>query len=509
MKARVTALLVAPGGVAATTSADERLREASVELVGHQTRPATNARERLYASTTRVLVVDVLAGTIASGAGVIARFGLPKGQIGGVDYRILAAALVPAWLIALLLSGSYGRRVATMGAEQYWRVLNAGAWLLAVVALVSFGLKSDISRGFIILSIALAVLLTVAGRVMARAALHRRFASGRSAHAVVVIGSPVEITDLVSHLHRTNDGGFRVVAAITPNQLTEAQLPAGIRWIGADTSAVVSQAQILGADTLLVADPHVLEGGGLRRLSWALEGTNISLLVAPAMTDVAGPRIRVRPIDGLPLMEVESAHFTGPKRALKGVIDRIAALVLLVAFAPIMAAVAIAVRLDSPGPVFFRQLRAGLNGEQFAVLKFRTMRSTAQIPTETLAMLNESSGLLFKIRSDPRVTRVGRFLRRFSLDEIPQLWNVVNGDMSLVGPRPLPVDADHLAFDMRRRLLVKPGMTGLWQVSGRSDLSWDETVRLDLFYIDNWSVRLDVILLWKTFATVLHGRGAY
>jgi exopolysaccharide biosynthesis polyprenyl glycosylphosphotransferase len=288
------------------------------------------------------------------------------------------------------------------------------------------------------------------------------------------------------------------------------QLPAGVQWAGSGLDNVVRYAEQLGADTLAVTGPHLLPRGALRQLSWDLEDTSIDLLVAPALTDLAGPRISIRPIDGLPLLHIEKPQFTGVKRIAKGAIDRTAALVLLLLLSPLLLVFAAAVLLTSPGPILFRQSRVGLNGQHFGLLKFRSMRATAEGEREELEDRNESSGVLFKIRRDPRVTPVGRFLRRFSLDELPQLWNVVSGDMSLVGPRPpIPAEVDRYGSDVRRRLLVKPGMTGLWQVSGRSDLSWDETVRLDLHYVDNWSVGLDLVLLWKTFATVIRGRGAY
>jgi exopolysaccharide biosynthesis polyprenyl glycosylphosphotransferase len=283
-----------------------------------------------------------------------------------------------------------------------------------------------------------------------------------------------------------------------------------VEWAGAELREMVDQAMRLGADTIAVAGAHMLERGGLRKLSWALEGTDIQLVVIPGLTDMAGPRVRMRPVDGLPLLHIEKPQFTGARHVAKQTMDRVLAAVLIVAFAPVMVVVAIAVRCTSRGPVMFHQSRVGLNGQHFALLKFRTMACDADQARSALQHLNEHRGVHFKIRRDPRLTRVGRFLRRFSLDELPQLVNVLFGDMSLVGPRPpLPSEVERYGSDVHRRLLVNPGWTGLWQVSGRSDLSWDESVRLDLYYVDHWSVGLDLVLLGKTFMSVVRGRGAY
>jgi exopolysaccharide biosynthesis polyprenyl glycosylphosphotransferase len=226
--------------------------------------------------------------------------------------------------------------------------------------------------------------------------------------------------------------------------------------------------------------------------------------------DTAGDRITVRPVDGLPMMHIEHPRLSGARRLVKAVFDVTVAALLLVLAAPLLAAVALLVRLDSPGPVLFRQTRVGKNGEPFEIVKFRTMYVDAELRLEAMRERNEHSGVLFKIRRDPRVTRCGRILRRYSLDELPQLINVVLGDMSLVGPRPpLPAEVARYPLDMRRRLVVKPGMTGLWQVSGRSDLSWDESIRLDLRYVENWTLTADLVILMRTAMVVLRGSGAY
>ena len=225
---------------------------------------------------------------------------------------------------------------------------------------------------------------------------------------------------------------------------------------------------------------------------------------------MSGLRTTIRPVAGLPLMYLDHPDLSGGKHVIKGLFDRAVAGSALLLLAPLFTAIALAIRVVDPGPVFFRQSRVGRDGRRFTVYKFRTMRVDAERIKAQYARANEGNGVLFKIRRDPRVTRTGRWLRRWSLDELPQLINVLIGDMSLVGPRPaLPEEAARYCNQMRRRLAVKPGITGLWQVSGRSDLPWEEAVRLDLRYVENWSFALDLQILWKTGSAVLGGTGAY
>jgi exopolysaccharide biosynthesis polyprenyl glycosylphosphotransferase len=265
----------------------------------------------------------------------------------------------------------------------------------------------------------------------------------------------------------------------------------------------------VGADTVAVCGSASTEPGELRRLAWQLEGTGVDLVVAPQLTDIAGPRVHIRPVEGLPLLYVEEPTLSGVAWLIKNLLDRVVAAVGLLILSPVFLALALAIRLGDKGPVFFRQMRVGREGKTFRVWKFRTMYVDAEERLAALVDQNESDGLLFKIKNDPRVTPVGRFLRASSLDELPQLINVLLGEMSLVGPRPLPAEDGDFLGDVRRRLLVRPGMTGLWQVSGRSDLSWDDAVRLDLYYVDNWSLTFDLTILWRTIGVVLRTKGAY
>jgi exopolysaccharide biosynthesis polyprenyl glycosylphosphotransferase len=265
-----------------------------------------------------------------------------------------------------------------------------------------------------------------------------------------------------------------------------------------------------GADTVAILACPEMNGTRLRELAWELEKTGTQMYVASALLDVAGPRTTIRPVAGLPLLHVDHAELAGSKQVIKAVFDRVSAALALMLLAPLFVVIALAVRMTDHGPVFFRQIRIGKNGAPFTVWKFRTMVIGAESRKAELLALNEGNGALFKLRRDPRITRAGAWLRRRSLDELPQLFNVLLGNMSLVGPRPaLPVEVAEYRDHMRRRLVVKPGITGLWQVNGRSDLSWDEAERLDLRYVENWSLALDLQILWKTLSAVIHGSGAY
>jgi exopolysaccharide biosynthesis polyprenyl glycosylphosphotransferase len=253
-----------------------------------------------------------------------------------------------------------------------------------------------------------------------------------------------------------------------------------------------------------------MSGVRLRELAWELEKTGTDLCVAPALLDVAGPRTTIRPVAGLPLLHMDHPEFTGTKQVIKDAFDKLVGLSALALTAPVFLFVTLIIRLDDGGPAFFRQTRVGRDGRDFTVYKFRTMVMDAEKLKTELAASNDHDGVLFKMRKDPRITKVGSWLRRWSLDELPQLLNVVRGDMSLVGPRPaLPDEAARYGDYVRRRLVVKPGLTGLWQVNGRSDLSWEESVRLDLRYVENWSLVLDLQILWKTLSAVWRGSGAY
>ncbi|BCJ55166.1 exopolysaccharide biosynthesis polyprenyl glycosylphosphotransferase [Actinoplanes sp. NBRC 14428] len=454
-----------------------------------------------------LLIIDFGATLLATLAAFVLRF---QGAAYANWYLALSALIPPVWVGLLALTHAYERRVLFVGGEEYQRVLRAGVRLTVGMALASYVAKADLARGYLLLVLVLTTALSLAGRFALRKVLHRARRRGACMHRVLVLGHAPAVAQLTSQLHRRYHHGLQVIGACLPaDQLAGAARTVDVPVFGA-LGAAANSAAAAGADTVMVLSCPELDGPMLRRLAWELERDDIDLIVSSSLVDTAGDRITVRPVDGLPMMHIEHPRLSGGRRLIKSVFDVSVAALLLVLLAPVFAAIAVIIKLDSGGPVFFRQVRVARGGEMFRMYKFRTMHADAEARLAAMREQNEFSEVLFKIRDDPRVTRSGRFLRRYSLDELPQLLNVLLGEMSLVGPRPpLPDEVEQYPQDMRRRLVVRPGMTGLWQVSGRSDLSWEDSVRLDLRYVENWSLTMDLVILMRTAMVVMRGAGAY
>lgn len=457
-----------------------------------------------------IIVVDSLIALAAACAAFLFRFGTADGVAG--PYLQFSLAFPVAWIATTALLRAYEPRFLFVGAEEYRRVLFAGIVLTAGVAVASFALKLDVARGYVVIALPGVTLADLTARHIARKCVHHaRVHRGRLMRRVMVVGHERGVVDIARQLHRQRYHGMHVVGACLPvgHPVTELSASNDIPVYG-DFADVARAAEAAGADTVAVLGCPELDSKELRRLAWRLESTHVDLVVAPALMEVAGPRISMRPVDGLPLLHVEHPVFSGGRRVAKSVFDRVAATFALIVFAPLLIGLAVGIRLDSAGPALFRQVRIGKNGQPFRIFKFRSMHVDAEERLASIQAQNEHDGVLFKIRDDPRITRLGDRLRRYSLDELPQLLNVVRGEMSLVGPRPaLQREVDLYGDDVRRRLAVPPGMTGLWQVSGRSDLSWEESERLDLRYVENWSLALDVVILWRTVFAVVKSDGAY
>lgn len=455
-----------------------------------------------------VLAVDAMAAMTASAVAFL--FDLSLIGHGGLG-RLFSVIMVPAvWLGAVAMARGYQERLLGAGSEEFRRVLHAALGLLVTVAIASYAGHAQLARSYVLLTCGLCGVLSLAGRGACRAALRGARRSGRCQVDVLLVGHEGTVLHLVDQVRRERGGGLRVVGACVPDGSSLRLEECGVPVLGGlnAVSAVVQRFQV---DAVAVTSCPELQGPALRRLSWELEGTGVDLVVAPGLVEVAGPRLHIRQMCGLPLLHVEEPELAGARRLIKGAVDRVIALVALLALSPLLLAVAVAVRATSAGPVLFKQTRVGRSGREFLMWKFRSMNIGAERELAELRPFDiHGDGMLFKLRLDPRVTRVGRLLRRTSLDELPQLFNVLSGAMSLVGPRPpLPGEVHRYGADVHRRLLVKPGLTGLWQVSGRSDLPWDESIRLDLRYVENWSLTLDALILWKTFAAVVRGAGAY
>jgi exopolysaccharide biosynthesis polyprenyl glycosylphosphotransferase len=466
-------------------------------------------RQRWERRYVRSLVVcDLIAGSTAGAVTFALRFGdqvTPYNRA----YILLSAVVPVILLLGLAVSRAYERRFLFVGTDEYQRVLRAGVGLIAGAALTSYALDLDLARSYVLAGLPTAVVTAVVLRFALRKRLHVARARGESLRRVIVVGHGLSVVGLTRQLRRERYHGLEVVGVCLPPGRDRTGPTGGLKVFGTfdDVAGAVEQAD---ADTVVVLSCPELDGAALRRLAWRLERDEVDLIVASALVDVAGARTTIRPFDGLPMLHVEHPRLHGGSRLVKDLVDRVGALLLLLLFGPLLLAVALCVRCTSRGPVLFRQVRVGRDGRHFRIYKFRSMYVDAEARLAELRHLNEQDGVLFKIRDDPRVTRVGGWLRRFSLDELPQLLNVLLGQMSLVGPRPpLPSEVAAYADDVRRRLAVKPGMTGLWQVSGRSDLPWEEAVRLDLRYVENWSLSLDLVILLRTMTAVLRSSGAY
>ncbi|GAA1106320.1 sugar transferase [Nesterenkonia jeotgali] len=479
--------------------------------------------QRRYA--TRLLITDFVVLALVIGAIQIlwlgidntAHFGFPSSsgdQYGGeVSYGVVSGAILFVWMLVLIAVGSVDSRVMGVGHTEYRKITDSGIALFAGVASVMFLLKLDVARGYLLLTFALGTVGLLFARMVWRKWLKKHRTRGDYSNQVVLVGSRSSIRHISDELAKQPWAGYNVVGAA----LAQDPRDSGILAIGnipviSDFDGVREAMDIIGADTAIITGADHLDPKRVRELSWELQKGEYSLVMAPSLTDISGPRIHSRPVAGLPLMHVETPRYTGLRAAMKRSFDIVGSLTIIALLWIPMLIVGILVKTTSPGPVFFKQHRVGLDGKEFRMWKFRSMRRDAE---QVLAQLDaadrmDPGNILFKMKDDPRVTAVGRFIRRYSIDELPQVFNVLTGSMSLVGPRPsLAREVAQYEHHVHRRFLVKPGITGLWQVSGRSDLPWDEAVRLDLYYVENWSMTADLVILWRTANVVIRGSGAY
>jgi exopolysaccharide biosynthesis polyprenyl glycosylphosphotransferase len=461
------------------------------------------ARRRRWAQNYRIVLL-VADGFAAAAAAFVIYAAYGRWTV--------ALVLPPTWIVAMLAHRTYDRSALGLGTEEYRRVLRGAVALpaLAVGAYWLFthdlGLLHDMT-----MAAAPAAAIALPVRYGLRRRLHRRWARGRDRSATLLVGPSRGIVELVAVLRRGGVEELQVAGVC----LSDPENAAEIRKLGLPVLGGVGTmddvVRAMGISTVVALPAPEFDASVLRRMSWTAAVQGVDFLLAPVLADVSASRLAVRPTNGVPLVRIQAPNLSRTSRLPKELLDRSLAAALLAVLALPMLLIALIVRLDSSGPALFRQQRVGRYGDHFTMLKFRTMRPDSETLRAELAHLNQNSdGLLFKVKQDPRITRVGSVLRRSSLDELPQLLNVVRGHMSLVGPRPpLPEEVEAYPPDVKRRLLVKPGLTGLWQVSGRSDLPWDEAVRLDLGYVDNWSMSLDLVILVRTGSAVVRGTGAY
>jgi exopolysaccharide biosynthesis polyprenyl glycosylphosphotransferase len=474
------------------------------------------APERVWARNyrRRLRLTDIATILLAVTIAFSLRFGLEaiptSARIEDAQYILISATIVVSWLVALFAFGVHDSRVIGVGASEYKRIINASATAFGLLAIVFLLLKVDIARGYFMLALPLGTVSLLGAHWLWRRWLVAQRTLDHYLCRALVVGELDDVGYVIRQIQQKSGAGYNVVGAVVSNTdahtVTTGQKPVPVLGM----TNVAQVARNVGADTVIIAGQPKGGANFIRNLGWQLEGTATDLVLASQLTDVAGPRIHFRPVEGLPLIHVEIPQFEGGKHVLKRAFDVVASAAGIVVLTPVFLAVALFIKLDDRGPVFFTQERVGRGQRTFRMVKFRSMVTTAESDLAQLTEQNQGNGVLFKMKADPRVTTVGRILRKFSIDELPQLWNVLLGDMSLVGPRP-PLPREVAAYEdhVHRRLYIKPGLTGMWQVNGRSDLSWDESVRLDLYYVENWSLTGDLMIVWRTVKVLLKPVGAY
>ena len=496
-------------------------RRVSLSRIATRARTAVSDPARSRVRVPRWLVAAVVVGDTLAVIVALAASQLIFHTRHPVEVLFGPSGAALLWPVLLAARGCYTRAgmAARDGQQQIGRSVIALVALFAVVSAVE---EQSVAMTTVVVVAPLLFAISIGARRVVALRLRRLRRAGIAVRRVVAVGAGEAITDLVDQLARVTDHPMVVVGACTEGGALAEDIPVvgeirvdpgsqvdGLRG-GPEVETVLDAVQRLDADTVCVVSSTALSGDRLRALSWALRDRGVDLVTAPGLVDMASHRVKFDRAGIVTLLHLRSVPWHGPRRLAKAVVDRVAAALALVVLAAPMIAIGVAIRRTSTGPALYRQTRIGLGGQPFTMFKFRTMVTNADALRDDLLDANENDGMMFKLRDDPRVTRIGRLLRRTSLDELPQLINVVLGKMSLVGPRPpLPVEvADYGALE-HRRLLVRPGMTGLWQVSGRSTLNWDETLRLDLRYIDNWTFGTDLRMLWRTVNVVIRGTGAY
>jgi len=457
---------------------------------------------------TRLVVLDLLVGVVA----VALAAGLRFGDTVRGPYLLVSLLIPPVWILALGMSNAYERRYLGVTVEEYRAVTRAVLGVLALLAVTAFVLNVLLARMYVLILLPVLFVGGMLTRFVMRRWLTTRRMQGDLMQRTVVVGRADAAASLVRSIKAEPMQGLLPVAVCASSldgDWNSSPMIEGVSVVGRPRDAV-AVADRMGAECVAVASHPDLAGKALRRLAWALEERGVELIVSPGLLDVAGPRLSIRPSSNLSLLHIERPAAGYRSVLLKQLMDRTVAALLVLALSPLLLVTALAIKLTDPGPVFFMQKRVGIRGEVFEIYKFRTMVVDAEARLAALQARSDGNGVLFKMQDDPRVTAVGAILRRYSIDELPQLFNVINGDMSLVGPRPpLPAEVEQYEPDALRRLHVRPGMTGLWQVSGRSDLTWEESLRLDLRYVDNWSPIGDLRILFRTFNAVFRGSGAY
>lgn len=488
-------------------SLTRRVRSESTDWPG----PVSDRRRWKRRYALLLLGADVAASFVASAAAYTVR---PDATIHSrylgehLSYAEIALASMAAWLVMLGWSGAYRSKHVVADDRDYRVPVLSAVRLVAALIIVSYAFSLNMSHLMVLVYFPALVLSVLAGRASVNLLLRATRRRGRATARLLVVGESRAARDFADHLLRQSDPTCQLVGMCTYSSAESISIRGKSLPVVGSPDDLLSAVEDVQADAVAVANPTGFDRLDLQQVSWQLERSGVDLLVAPDVVSLAGPRIRVSSMRGLPLLHISEPRHESVTRSLTNGLFRAAGIVLAALAAPLMVVIAIAIKLDSDGPIFYKQPRVGYRGNEFEMLKFRSMVKNAEDLLPSLLSQNEHDGALFKIRHDPRVTRLGRLLRKYSLDELPQLLNVAKGDMTLVGPRPcLAREMNTFGDAERRRFMVKPGMTGLWQVSGGPHLAWADAVKVDLYYVDNWSPLLDLAILGRTCRVVLSGHG--
>ena len=470
-------------------------------------------RQPLKARSRKRIALRVAADAMAISAALfiasIVRFEiLPGTPAAKVDYAILTGLATPVWVLLFWMYGLYEPRQVLSPFNEFKQTFHAVVAGIVVIFLADSIFNLEIARGWALIALVAALAVVGAERVIVRKTLHFMRRRGSDTRVTIVLGANQEAQTMVRTLERETWLGYRIVGYVDDLAPVGQEVTTGRPVLGT-TAQLTSLVEAHGATLVLVAST-AFDAHKLSRLFWELQDLDVDLQITSGTIDLVASRMIIQSVAGVPLLYVRRTGITGIQRALKRSMDLAGSLGGLLLLSPLLVAIAAWIRLDSPGCVFFKQTRVGRDGKQFQVWKFRTMITNAEDRRPELEHLSEGPGLLFKLKEDPRITRAGKLLRRYSLDELPQPFNVLSGEMSLVGPRPALVsEAEQYDDWVANRLKIKPGMTGLWQVSGRTETSFSDYIRFDLFYIQNWSLSLDLWILWRTLRAVMEGEGAH
>jgi exopolysaccharide biosynthesis polyprenyl glycosylphosphotransferase len=422
------------------------------------------------------------------------------------QHLLLGSVGLPIWLVAIGANKLYRARVIERPSHEFRKIVSASLVAASSMVMVAFALKfAELSRLWVVTVTTTGIALVTVERAIARKVFTRLRRERRISRRILIVGTDTHAVELLYTLQHNPELGYEVVGFVGDEDFGQRD---GVMVLGplADTEEILAETEASGVMVSLPSVPAPLVNHLTRRLTDA--GYHVAL--SSSMRDIDSSRFRPQSLDGRTLLYIEPTIRGGWRAHAKRAFDLAVASFLLVVSAPVLAICALAIKLDSPGPVLFRQERIGRDGARFRIIKLRTMVTDAEQRKQELAAHNEMDGPLFKMARDPRITRVGRILRKLSIDELPQFWNVIKGEMSVVGPRPaLPDEVAQWPLDLHSRLRVLPGITGMWQVSGRSETTFEEYKRLDLYYVDNWSLLHDLRIVLKTGLVVLFQRGAH